>query len=85
VGGEFKDCLRTYETSTSLNSNGTTLMINRTHWWAHNIGPIKVNETSYLSHPVEDTGIMVNFTIKLISATVDGVHYGFPAILGGSP
>jgi hypothetical protein len=69
--GTFKDCLKIYTySSLFLGHYGGTIT---TKWYARNIGLIKSKEYE---------GSVVNV---LISATVDGVHYGCPAtfVLGG--
>ena len=83
MGGEFKDCLRIYFSATGQSPGDWTDGYNASRWYAHNLGPIKANETTFFRHPVEDTGVVISTTIKPISATVDGVHYGFPSIFGG--
>jgi len=63
--GTFKDCLKIYTySSLFLGHYGGTIT---TKWYARNIGLIKSKEYE---------GSVVNV---LISATVDGVHYGCPA------
>jgi hypothetical protein len=81
-GGEFKDYLRIYFSGTVQQTNGWTGGMDNTIWYAPNVGDIKGNVSSAYRHPVEKA-VTTIYSIKLISATIDGVHYGFPAILGG--
>ena len=83
MGGEFKDCLRVYFSGTIQTTSDWKLGMDFTHWYAPNVGAIKGNVSMAYRHPVEKAVTMI-YSFKLISATIDGVHYGFPEILGGS-
>jgi hypothetical protein len=79
--GTFKDCLKIYEVFTELHDGGATEVIyHYTVWFARNVGWIK---NHYWKS--EDGKITEDGPAELISATIDGVHYGCPAIfaLGG--
>jgi len=69
--GTFKDCLKIYTYTTLLQDHFGGAIT--TEWYARNVGLIK---------SIEYDGSVVTV---LISATVDGVHYGCPATfaLGG--
>ena len=91
-GGESKDCLRIYFSLTTQTIFPTvtdppcrsnwTHGLDVTYWFAHNVGVIQGCVSQSWRHPEEGSFTLL-YTLKLISATVDGVHYGFPAILGG--
>jgi len=87
-GDTFKDCLKNALSVSWQSSAGVTGSVEETYWLARGLGWVKLSTTEYIQYPDEypdgeDT--KSTMTIELISATVDGVHYGCPATfaLGG--
>jgi hypothetical protein len=87
AGGTFKDCLKNSFLISWESDAGVTGNVEENYWLARGLGWTKLSYTEYIQYPeesgVEDTKATIN--MELISATINGEHYGCPAIfaLGG--
>ncbi len=82
--GTFEDCLKISMSDTYQSSDGGTIGMYHTAWFAHNFRDIKHDVTVKMSSLGEEN-IDFTMTMELIRATVDGVDYGCLATsaLGG--
>jgi len=87
AGGTFKDCLKNSFLISWESDTGVTGNVEENYWLARGLGWTKLSYTEYIQYPeesgVEDTKATIN--MELISATINGEHYGCPATfaLGG--
>ena len=70
----FEDCLKIFTSRTEQRSDGWTVELEDTSWYAPNVGLIKEETTQTLHHPVEEDSSRTDI-LELISATVDGMTY----------
>ena len=75
--GDFKDCLKLIGSGKWQTADGSmTSETEGTTWYARNVGSIKEESTSRPLYPGAEDGEGFG-TGELISATVDGVQYGY--------
>lgn len=74
TAGTFNDCLKIFTSQTEQRSDGWTLELEDTAWYAHNVGLIKEEIIQTLHHPDEEDSNRTDM-LELISAAVDGIAY----------